>query len=75
MEFKELTKLKSHNSKAYTTLVKMWTTLSRCSSSTARSDLKDDLGFRYKIVEVQGRLTFSDLYSGDSFQFTGKDWE
>ena len=69
-----LAQLKAHNPKAHSSLVKMWTELSRCSVSTARRDLQADIGFRYQLEEKKGELRFTDLHSGDIFKYDGQGW-
>jgi DeoR/GlpR family transcriptional regulator of sugar metabolism len=70
-----LAELKAHNPKAHSSLVEMWTELSRCSTSTARRDLKENMDDRYTIEEKGGKLLFNDTEAGDTYKFTGEEWE
>jgi hypothetical protein len=36
--------------------------------------LKEDIGFRYEIIDKDGTLSFLDNYAGDTFKFDGDEW-
>ena len=70
-----LTQLKDCNPNAHSTLVEMWAELSRCSTATAKRDLKENIDSRYTIKMEGETLLFTDTDAGDTFQFMGGAWE
>jgi hypothetical protein len=71
-----MVELKQLNRRAHTTLVNLWAELSRCSTSSARRYLKEDVGFRYKLkVKLpEGNIEFKCTESGQEYVFDGKEW-
>ena len=77
--------LKKENKQALSSLITLWSELSRCSRETARQDLKENWGLRYEVSykpqyplnENYGvaALTFIDADSGDSFSYNKKAQE
>jgi hypothetical protein len=77
---------KKENKKALSSLITLWSELSRCSRETARKDLKENWGLRYEVSykpqyplnENYGvnALTFIDDDSGDAFSYDkkGQEW-
>jgi hypothetical protein len=72
--------LKKENRKALSALITLWEELSRCSRESARKDLKENWGFRYKLISELNSgsvdLTFKDSHSGDIFNYSTfrKEW-
>ena len=72
--------LKKENKNALSSLITLWSELSRCSRETARKDLKEDWGFRYSVILKLNAgsvdLTFKDSHSGDIFNYSTfrKEW-
>jgi hypothetical protein len=74
MKIETLDQLKAHNPKAHASLISLWSELSGCSNSSARRYLKEDVGTRHSIIEVNGVLEFTDTEAGDTFKFDGGEW-
>jgi len=78
--------LKKENKQALSSLITLWSELSRCSRETARKDLKENWGLRYEVsYEPQyplnenygvAALTFIDVDSDDAFSYDkkGQEW-
>ena len=72
MTLKELKK----NRKAYSSLIDLWSELSRISRDSARRDLIEDFGLRYRIDMEGESMVFHDTHAGDSFTYDKerKEW-
>jgi len=64
-----LTDLKKEHPLAHDSLIDMWAELSRTSTTSAKKDIKEDLGIRYVIEKKGTSLVFKDGHAGDIFVY------